>query len=141
MPQEEIHVTSDLGNLARIAQFVSERALEAGFTESQVFDIQMAVDEACTNVMEHAYGGRPDGQVCVSCHLESDDFVVCVCDSGAPFDPASVPDPDVSSPLEERAIGGLGLFFMQKLMDAVEFSSDPIEGNRVTMRKIRRGEA
>lgn len=136
---QELCVSSDLVNLAHIAAFVSDMAARAGFDETQIYDIQMAVDEACTNTIEHAYGGRPDGEVRVCCHIASDDLVVSIYDHGTPFDPSAVPAPDLSAPLEERAIGGLGIFFMQQLMDEVRFSSDPVEGNCVTMSKSRQG--
>ncbi|NLG50185.1 MAG: ATP-binding protein [Chloroflexi bacterium] len=134
----EICVTSRLSNLSEIAEFVSDRAALTGLDERQVFEVQMATDEACTNSMEHAYEGREDGEVRVCCYLEGDCFVVRITDFGRPFDPDSVPKPDLQSPLEERQIGGLGIFLMRELMDSVEFHSDPIAGNQVIMRKQRR---
>jgi serine/threonine-protein kinase RsbW len=134
----ELCVTSNLGNLAQIAEFVSELAASWGLHEDDVFAVQMAVDEACTNSIEHAYGGRDDGQVHVCCYVEDDQFVVRITDFGESFDPSSVSSPDVNAPLEEREIGGLGLFFMRKLMDSVEFLSSG-SGNQVIMRKRRAG--
>jgi serine/threonine-protein kinase RsbW len=138
MTQEyELCVTSYLTNLAQIAAFVSEHAAQLGMDQDAVFAIQMAVDEACTNSMEHAYGGQENGEVRVCCYFEDGDFVVRITDFGKTFDPAAVPTPDLARPLEERETGGLGLFFMRKLMDSVEFTSDPTTGNQVTMRKHR----
>jgi serine/threonine-protein kinase RsbW len=131
----EICVSSQFLNLAAIAEFVSERAQLAGLSEDQVFDIQMAVDEACTNAMEHAYDGQPDGQVRVCCYVERDEFVVRVTDYGRSFDPATIAPPDLSVPLEERQIGGLGLFLMKQLMDRVEYRADEKVGNQMVMRK------
>lgn len=135
--RHELCVNSRLSNLATIADFVAERARLAQLDDDQVFDVQMAVDEACTNIMEHAYRGR-QGEVRVCCYEESNDFVVCIYDGGAAFDPATVPDPDVSGPLEERDVGGLGLFFMRRLMDEVRFGFDPATGNELIMRKRRK---
>ncbi len=138
--QQEICVASHLSALSQISAFVSERAALAGMDEERVFAVQMAVDEACTNCMEHAYEGREDGEVHICCWTEGGDFVIRITDHGRPFDPASVPVPDVTAPLEERQIGGLGLFLMYKLMDGVEFQFDPAEGNQVTLRKRRAAE-
>ncbi len=135
----ELCISSQLSNLATVAEFVAHSASLAGLDEDQVFAVQMAVDEACTNTMEHAYEGRQDGEVFICCYLEGGDFVVRITDHGKPFEPASIPSPDVSSPLEERGVGGLGIFFMRRLMDSVEFRFDAIRGNEVTMRKRRRG--
>jgi len=122
-------------NLATIAEFVSEQARLAGLDEDQVFEVQMAVDEACTNSMEHAYNGQGDGELRVCCYVESDDFVVRVTDYGRAFDPSVVAAPNLSLPLEEREIGGLGLFLMGKLMDRVEYRANGKEGNQTLMRK------
>jgi len=134
----EICVTSQLSRLAQISEFVAGRALLAGMDEDQAFAVQMAVDEACTNAIEHAYEGHGDGEVHICCFVEDEDFVVRVIDHGKPFDPCSVPEPDVSTPLEERQIGGLGIYLMKKLMDDVEFRFDQALGNQVIMRKRRR---
>ncbi len=131
----EICVSSQLLNLAEIAEFVSQRALSAGLNENQVFDVQMAVDECCTNAMEHAYDGHQDGQVRVCCYVESNDFVVRVTDYGRSFDPATISQPDLSLPVEERQIGGLGLYLMRQLMDCVEYRADEKAGNQTVMRK------
>lgn len=133
--QHEICVTSELTNLANIGSFVSERARLSGMSEQQVFQIQMAVDEACTNAMVHAYRGNPEGEVRVCCYLDGDDFVVEVVDQGQVFDASRVPEPDLGTPLEERDIGGLGVFFMRKLMDSVVFLAPREGGNQVIMRK------
>ena len=136
--QYEICVTSELVNLSLIAEFVSERARIAGMDEEEVFDVQMAVDEACTNTMQHGYEGREDGELRICCFVEGRDFVVRITDQGKPFAPDDVVAPDLSKPLEMREAGGLGLFFMRQLMDAVEFRPVPEGGNELIMRKRRR---
>lgn len=133
----DLCVASELTRLAEISDFVGEAATRAGLDEGQVFQVQMATDEACTNSMEHAYEGREDGQVHVCCYIEDDAFVVRVTDYGKPFEPERVPQPDITLPLEERSIGGLGLYLMYRLVDTVEFGRDTDGGNRVTLRKRR----
>ncbi|MHB1293509.1 MAG: ATP-binding protein [Anaerolineae bacterium] len=133
----EICVASQVERLAEISEFVSSRAALAGMNEDEVFAVQMAVDEACTNAMEHAYEGRADGQVRVCCAIDDTTFTVRVIDFGKPFDPSTIPTPDITVPLEEREIGGLGIYFMRRLMDEVEFHFDAVQGNEVIMRKRR----
>lgn len=133
----EICVTSQLSNLTQIAEFIARRTAMAGLDEGQAFAVQMAVDEACTNAIEYAYEGRQDGEVRICCYLEGRDFVVRISDRGRPFDPSSVPLPDIRAPLQDRQVGGLGLFLMRKLMDSVEFRFDAVQGNEVVMRKHR----
>lgn len=130
----ELCVDSDLSQLAAIAEFVAEGARQAGLSEDDVFAVQMATDEACTNSIEHAYGGRT-GQVRVCCWTEGDQYVVRITDFGEPFDPESVPLPDTTAPLLERHVGGLGLFLMRELVDEIDFASDAVQGNQVILRK------
>jgi serine/threonine-protein kinase RsbW len=132
----ELCVRSELSNLAQIAEFVTDQARSAGMDEDRIFEVQMAVDEACTNAMEHAYEGRSDGEVRICCYHENHQFVVRIVDFGKPFSPDDVPAPRTDAPLEEREIGGLGLFFMRQLMDRVEIRSNE-QGNEVIMVKIR----
>jgi len=135
--ENELCVSTELENLGDIADFVGDCAAQAGLSEEAIYDVQMAVDEACTNSIQHAYAGCRDGELWICCFVEDDDFVVRITDFGTPFDPQSVPQPDITTPLEDRAVGGLGLFFMHRLMDSVRFTSSQKEGNQVVMRKRR----
>ncbi|MGH9204002.1 MAG: ATP-binding protein [Vicinamibacterales bacterium] len=127
--------------LAQIADFITQAARDAGFDEDDVFHVHMAVDEACSNIIEHAYAGDAHGDISVTCVRETDgDLRVEICDQGKPFDPDQVPVPHIGkSPLDldELRIGGLGLFFIRKLMDEVTFHFDEECGNTLTMVKRR----
>jgi serine/threonine-protein kinase RsbW len=124
--------------LSQIADFVRITAQAAGWDEDETFRVQMAVDEACSNVIEHAYGTDAQGEIQVSCCIrDQDDLVVSVRDTGRPFDPTAVPEPPIGADLENLSEGGLGLYFMRKLMDEVTFYFDEREGNVLTMVKRR----
>lgn len=131
----KLQVASELSNLSVVADFIVEAARSCGLNERQTDDVHMAVDEAVTNVMEHAYRGRADGQIYISCERRGDEFVVEIQDFGKLFDASKVKTPRVHGPLSKRTVGGLGIFFMKKLMDRVEFSSDAEQGNLVRMAK------
>jgi serine/threonine-protein kinase RsbW len=128
-------VDSSLERLSEIADFVELAARESGMNDDQVYDVQMAVDEACANVIEHAYRGRPDGTIDIRCEKRGKEFVVTIQDLGERFDPKQVARPRTNDPLSKRNIGGLGLFFMHKLMDKVTFEFTSGSGNRLTMVK------
>lgn len=108
--------------LAQVCQFVAAAAEQAGLDESESSHCQLAVDEACTNIIEHGYGGEDRGTINLTCTPMPGELIITIQDTAQPFDPTSVPDPDLSAPLDEMRIGGLGLFFMRQVMDAVEFS-------------------
>jgi len=125
--------------LAQIADFVHDAVHDAGWDEDANFRIQMAVDEACSNIIEHAYGSDQSGNIDVSCCVkDKGDLVITIHDMGKPFDPLAVPDPPVGTCLDDLPAGGLGLYFMRKLMDKVEFCFDERDGNMLTMIKRRR---
>ena len=106
--------------------------------DKYVFAFETAVDEASTNVVKHAYGGK-GGFFQVSCDLRGTDIVVTIRDHGNKFDPGSVPLPEVSSPLEDRKVGGLGIYMMRKMMDRVDYSFSDQGGNCLTLVKSTSG--
>ena len=125
-------------SLAKIGEFVARAAEEAGLDERATYAVQMAVDEACSNIIEHGYGGEDQGEIECTCRIDEDELTVILRDEGDSFDPTSVPDPNVAAELEDRKAGGLGIFFMRQLMDEVSFECSPETGNVLTM--VKRGE-
>ncbi len=135
----EIKVEGGLENLPTIGDFITRVMTQMGAEEGDIFKVQLAVDEACTNIIQHAYSGK-GGIIAISCELQDSDFVITLRDGGRPFDPNSVPPPDLQADLDERKVGGLGIYWMRKLMDDVSYNSDPEKGNELTMRKrLNRG--
>jgi anti-sigma regulatory factor (Ser/Thr protein kinase) len=122
-------------SLAQIGEFIRQKSKEAGLDNLAAYTIETAVDEACSNIIEHAYGGINIGEIECTCNETDDNLTIILKDSGLPFDPSSIPEPDLNVPLEERDNHGLGLFFMRKWMDEVRFSSLPEGGNIVIMVK------
>lgn len=112
---------------------MSQLGIEAG-----VFEVQTAVDEACTNIIKYAYS-EVGGIITITCEMQDNDFIVTVRDEGKPFDPSSVLPPDLEADLDKRRIGGLGIYLMRKLMDDVIYSFDAKKGNSLVMRKILTG--
>ena len=131
----QLSIRSEASNLSAVADFIAAAAGQSGLNDRDTYNIQMAVDEAVTNVIEHAYRGRTDGRIDIYCERHGNDFIVEIQDFGKPFDAARVPTPRTRGPLARRSVGGLGVFFMRKLMDTVEFNSTPGNGNRVRMVK------
>lgn len=133
--KRELFVPGRFEHLATIADFIAETGREAGFDQDTIFHVQMAVDEACSNIIEHAYGGQNKGDIRLSCEFNDRDWIIIIYDQGRPFNPDSVPVPDLDASLNEVKTGGLGLYFMRQLMDEVEFDFDQQEGNRLRMVK------
>lgn len=130
-----LKVSGVFQNLARISDVVGEISTGMGFGPKAVYALQMAVDEACTNIIEHAYGGEGRGDIELTFESLPDALRITIRDWGQAFDPGAVPEPNLDAPLHERATRGLGLFLMQKLMDEVTFQFDPNNGNKVVLTK------
>lgn len=130
----ELEAESRVENLPIIADFVSNALEQFGADPASAYRVQLVIDEACTNVIKHAYAGAV-GPLTLVLEMTGDDLIVVLNDKGKPFDPRSVPPPDLGTDVETRRIGGLGMYFMRKLMDEVTYSFDARLGNRLTMKK------
>jgi serine/threonine-protein kinase RsbW len=120
--------------LDEIRRRVAETARAGGFSDKAVYAIQLAADEAASNIIEHAYAGKPDGSFEMTCEVHNDTLVVTFYDQGVSFDITKVIKPDVKADLSERKIGGLGIYLMHKLMDKVQYRSTGSE-NVLTLTK------
>lgn len=130
----ELEIEGKLENLSVVADFMSEAMKQLGVDLATISRVQMAVDEACTNIIQHAYSGEM-GVITLVCELVDDDLVITTRDRGKPFDPNFVPPPDLGADLDERRVGGLGMHFVRKLMDEVSYTFDAEKGNELIMRK------
>lgn len=124
--------------LSDVRGFVNERASRFGFGDKEVSEITLAVDEACTNVIKHAYKGNPETKFEVRILASGTEFEIVVRDWGASFKPEEVPVPDVRDRMKKHKAGGLGIFLMRKLMDSVEYhAEEPVRGDRNTANEVR----
>lgn len=124
--------------LEAIRDFVAQAAKDAGLNDSEVYAVEVSVDEACTNVIEHAYKGIKDGDIECICDANARSLTVIIRDHGKPFDPAAVPAPDFHTELKDRRVGGLGVYLMRRFMDEIRYETIRGSGNVLTMVKQRR---
>jgi serine/threonine-protein kinase RsbW len=124
-------------SLAKIAAVVERAARQAGLDDRATYAMQLAVDEACTNIIEHAYGGEGKGSIECRCEVIEDGLKVTLLDWGKPFDPTEIEEPDFSLPLEDLRMGGAGLILMQRTMDEVQFDTAARERNKLVLIKRR----
>ena len=128
---------ADVKHLDEVREFVGRTARGAGFDEQDVYAVQLAADEAASNIIEHAYAGRQDGTFRIHCEYKDDQLVMTFFDQGISFDFSKVDKPDVTANLSERKIGGLGIYLMHKLMDVVEYKVAD-SGNFLTLIKRKK---
>jgi serine/threonine-protein kinase RsbW len=130
----ELEVENKIDQLPVIGDFVSDTLQKFGADAATISRVQLVVDEASTNVINYAYAGGT-GILKIILELVGEELCVTLVDWGTPFDPNTVPAPDLDSDLDDRKIGGLGIYFMRKLMDHVYYTFDAREGNRLLMKK------
>lgn len=123
--------------LDEIRDLVAQVAREGGFTEKEIYSLQLAADEAASNIIEHAYAGVSNAELYITCDMHGDSLTITMRDTGRPFDPSKVKQPNLKADLSDRQIGGLGVYLMRKLMDEVRYESNSKTGNLLTMTKRR----
>jgi anti-sigma regulatory factor (Ser/Thr protein kinase) len=133
--ERRLRIPGSLEKVRVACDFVVETARRAGLGDRAVYHCQLAVDEACTNIIEHGYGMNGANQVIdVICRQEADRFVITVIDDSAPFNPLTIKEPDPSMLLEDRKEGGWGIFFIKKVMDEVSYQQ---QGNRNRLMMVK----
>lgn len=132
---KDLVVKSSTDNLSKIREFTKTAAVECGFSEDTVGKIILAVDEACTNIIKHAYKNSSEGEISISISLENSKFTITIVDHGSHFDPSGVPEPDLKEYYKQKRAGGLGMFLMKRLMDEVNYSTATGDKNQVILVK------
>jgi serine/threonine-protein kinase RsbW len=131
--EKELLVKSRTENLTTVREFISSAVEEVHAPQDIAGDIVLAVDEACTNIIKHAYKFSPDGDITIVFKYSENKVVVKITDHGAPFSPDTVPTPDLKKYFEEKRVGGLGMYLMKSLMDDVNYKSVPGKYNQVLL--------
>src|SRR5690554_1759510 len=112
-----IHASTE--NLAGIRDFVSDHARDHSFTESQISDIRLAVDEACTNVIKHAYNYNEKEQFLIDLDFNTNSLTITITDQGSGFNFNTYQKPDLKERIKQKKRGGMGIYLIRNLMDEV----------------------
>lgn len=112
---------NDIRQIPQLAGFIEAIAQDAHLDKSLAMSLNLALEEAVTNVIMYAYPEGSDGLVDIEAIIRKDSLKFYVIDSGKPFDPTGVPEARIDAPLENRPIGGLGIFLVRNIMDTVKY--------------------
>jgi serine/threonine-protein kinase RsbW len=122
MACEELRLEPQLSEIERLIEWVEARCEADGVVGEVAVKLALALEEAVANVINHGLpGSPPPHRVVVRLDIGAESVVAEVIDNGRPFDPTEAPDPDLSLPLEERELGGLGIHLMRGLMDSLDY--------------------
>jgi serine/threonine-protein kinase RsbW len=133
--EKKLSIKSRTENLQQIREFVNSAAVEAGMMQESIGEMMLAVDEACTNIIKHAYKSFPDGEIIITVKHSQNKFTIKIVDYGNSFEPDVVPKPDLNEYYRQRRVGGLGLYLIKSLMDEVTYVSKPGKYNEVLLSK------
>ncbi|RMF78653.1 MAG: STAS domain-containing protein [Chloroflexi bacterium] len=133
-----ITVAGVLESLPDIKKFVTTAARRAGLDDRGIYHCQLATEEICTNIIEHGYAMQGDNRsIDVICKIADDMFTITITDDSEPFNPLEIENPDPQAPLENRHVGGWGIYFVKNLMDDVQYKYEH-DCNHLTMVKYLR---
>ena len=124
-------------SLNKIRKFVSRYAQQAGLSEDGIYAVKLAVDEACSNIIEHGYGGEGRGKIECTCQVQDRGLQVTLRDWGEPFDPDQIRPPDFTKSIQDLELRGAGLHLIRNLMDEVSFDFSGKRGNVLILAKYK----
>jgi anti-sigma regulatory factor (Ser/Thr protein kinase) len=131
----QFRLKTQLPELARLAGETSRLGASHHLQEEFIAHLNLVLEEVVSNIIRHGYGGREDGEVSLAIRFAPEAIAVTVEDEGMPFNPLGLPDPDLTIPLEEREVGGLGVYLVRKFTDELDYRS---EGGRNILRMVMR---
>lgn len=123
-------------NLSEARNFVAEYARKNGFDAQQISDIRLAVDEAITNIIKHAYNGEEDHTIEIELTFKEDRLCVELFDTGATFSLKTFKQPNIKEKIKQKKRGGMGVYLIHSLMDNVSYGREN-EANKMVMCKYK----
>jgi len=127
---------NDVQTVPQLNIFIDEACHAVGFDQSLTMQMNLALEEAVVNVMNYAYPKGTRGEVVVEAHVDQERLKFTIVDKGVPFDPTAHNEADTTLSLEDRPIGGLGIFLVRQLMDFINY--EHVDGkNILTLHKKR----
>jgi serine/threonine-protein kinase RsbW len=119
----ELTINADINEIPRVSAALEQVMQVYSFSNEEILDTQLAVEEAVTNIIMHGYEGRA-GEIRITCHATRGIIEIQVEDTAPPFNLLSIPDPDFTAGIQDRRLGGLGIFLIRRVMDDVMYRND-----------------
>ena len=127
--EKKLVLTNEIAEINKLALFIEELGEELNLTPELVFNLNLVLEEAVSNVILYAYPKEEHQEIVLTTKISDKSLIFVLTDSGKEFDPTQAPDADVTLSAEEREIGGLGIFLIRQIMNKVEYQR--IEGKNV----------
>ncbi|MFA4824740.1 MAG: ATP-binding protein [Methanoregula sp.] len=139
MMEESLSCTikADIQEIPKVSLALDQAMGAHGFSDEEILDTQLAVEEAITNVIVHGYEGTT-GKILIICSTTGGLAEIQIEDTAPPFNPLSIPEPDITEDIEDRKIGGLGVFLIRQVMDDIIYRYEDGK-NILVLRKKKMG--
>ena len=119
--EKELIIKNEIGEINRLAEFIENTGEELGFNPSLIMSLNLALEEAVSNIILYAYPEKMGEDICIRLAKIENSLIFVISDTGVEFDPTLVPEADINLSADERKIGGLGIFLIRKIMDEVKY--------------------
>ena len=127
--EKKLVIKNDITEISKLAIFIEELSEELALAPELTFNLNLALEEAVSNVILYAYGEEKQKEIFLSANMSDNNLTFVLTDYGKEFDPTKVPDADVTLSAEEREIGGLGIFLIRQIMNTIEYQR--VDGKNV----------
>ena len=132
--EKEIRIINDLDEIFRLQVFIEELGEELNLPAETTMNINLALEEAIVNIIMYAYPTKEQHEILLKVTSNEQQLIFWLTDNGQSFDPTQVPDADINKSIEERTIGGLGIFLIRSIMNEVTYTR--LDGeNHLIMKK------
>jgi serine/threonine-protein kinase RsbW len=137
--QQKLTISNDMAYLSQVRDLVNRGVIQGGFPTHFLNRLQIAIDEAITNIIEHGYAEEPRGNATIDLQIDvtTERFCIRIIDRGRAFDPNQMSDVDIQQHVAGGKTGGLGVFLMRKIMDQVDYHYQVGKENLLTLIKMR----
>ena len=115
---------NDLSEIQRLAKTIAKFGKKHHLSDRVIYHINLALEEVVTNIISYAYEDNNEHHIIVHIGLKDNQLILEVKDDGKLFNPLEVPTPDIDTPLEERQVGGLGIYLVHSSMDTLEYKRE-----------------
>ena len=127
--EKKLILQNEVAEISKLAIFIEELGEEFGLSPELVFNLNLVLEEAVSNVILYAYPKEEHKTISLIARKKDNQLIFVLTDSGKEFDPTQAPDADITLSAEDRPIGGLGIFLIRQIMNTVEYQR--IEGKNV----------
>jgi len=131
---------NELSEIQTLARIVTGFGKKNNLSDEDINDINLSLEEVASNIITYGYDNSQRHRIVINLNLVKGELVIEVTDDARPFNPLDAPEPDIDKPLEERKIGGLGIYLVRKLMDKVEYKSEEGKNILIITKKVKKND-